>query len=39
MCIAEMRNPQNARFNCWVYAATPDFLAAFDALIEGGSRK
>ena len=39
MCIAEMRNPQNARFNCWVYAATPDLLAAFDALIEGGSRK
>ena len=29
----EMKNPQNPRLNCWVYAATPDFLAAFEALM------
>ena len=31
--ITEMKNPQNPHLNCWVYAATPDFLAAFDALV------
>jgi hypothetical protein len=39
VCLTEMKNPQNPRYNCWVYAATPDLLAAFDALLEGGSRK
>jgi hypothetical protein len=31
--MTEMKNPHNPKLNCWVYAATPDFLAAFDALI------
>ena len=31
--ITEMKNPQNPHLNCWVYAVTPDFLAAFEALI------
>ena len=31
--ITEMKNPQNPHLNCWVYAATPDFLAAFEALM------
>ena len=35
----EMKNPKNPRFNCWVYAATPDLLAAFDATLRGGNRK
>lgn len=32
--LTEMKNPNNPRFNCWVYAETPDLLAAFDALVE-----
>lgn len=32
-CISEMKNPQKPQFNCWVYSATPDLLAAFDALV------
>jgi hypothetical protein len=32
-----MKNPHNPRFNCWVYAATPDLLAAFDAALKGGN--
>lgn len=35
--LTEMKNPNNPRFNCWVYAETPDFLAAFDALVRGGN--
>ena len=31
--MTEMKNPQNPHLNCWVYAATPDFLAAFEALV------
>ena len=31
--MTEMKNPQNPNFNCWVYAATPDFISAFDALM------
>lgn len=31
--VSEMKNPQNPHLNCWVYAATPDFLAAFEALM------
>lgn len=31
--ITEMKNPQNPHLNCWVYAATPDFTAAFEALM------
>ena len=37
--LTEMKNPQNPRFNCWVYAATPELLAAFDEVLRGGSRK
>ena len=33
--IAEMRNPQNQNFNCWVYEATPELLKAFDELLGG----
>jgi hypothetical protein len=36
--LTEMKNPNNPRFNCWVYAATTDLLAAFDALVGEGSR-
>ena len=32
--IIEMKNPQNPHLNCWVYAATPDFIAAFEALMK-----
>lgn len=35
----EMKNPKNPRFNCWVYAETPELLKAFDSLVKGGSRK
>ena len=31
--VTEMKNPQNPHLNCWVYAATPDFLAALEALM------
>ena len=31
--VSEMKNPQNPHLNCWVYAATPDFIAAFEALM------
>lgn len=37
ICLTEMKNPYNPQYNCWVYAATADFLAAFDALISGGA--
>jgi hypothetical protein len=32
-----MKNPNNQRFNCWVYAATPELLSAFDALVREGA--
>ena len=32
--LTEMKNPQNMRFSCWVYEATPELLAAFDALLK-----
>ena len=35
--MTEMKNPKNPHFNCWVYAATPDLLAAFDAALRGGN--
>ena len=31
--ITEMKNPQNPHLNCWVYDVTPDFTAAFEALM------
>ena len=31
--MTEMKNPQNPHLNCWVYAATPDFISAFEALM------
>lgn len=33
--LTEMKNPQNQRFNCWVYEKTPELLKAFDALVGG----
>ena len=36
--LTEMKNPNNPKFNCWVYEATPDFLAAFDALLSEEGR-
>ena len=35
--LTEMKNPNNQRFNCWVYAATPELLSAFDALVREGA--
>ena len=38
--ITEMKNPQHPNYNCWVYDASPDFLAAFDSIqreLERGS--
>jgi hypothetical protein len=29
-----MKNTKNPHLNCWAYAATPDLLAAFDALVR-----
>ena len=37
--VTEMKNPKNPKYNCWVYAETPAFLAAFDALVREGGRK
>lgn len=34
--ITEMKNPQNHRYNCWVYEATPEFLEVFKRLTEKG---
>lgn len=34
--ITEMKNPGNQRFNCWVYAATPEFEEAFELLMRQG---
>ena len=33
--IKEVDNPQKEGFKCWLYEATPAFLKAFDAIIEG----
>lgn len=32
-CLVEMKNQNNPHLNCWAYEATPEFLAAFDALV------
>ena len=37
ICLTEMKNPHNPQYNCWVYAATPELLAAFDAALRGGN--
>lgn len=34
--LTEMKNPQNMRFNCWVYEATPQLLEAFDNILTPG---
>ena len=34
--LTEMKNPQNMRFNCWVYEATPQLLEAFDNILREG---
>ena len=33
--VIEMKNPSNQRLNCWAYEETPEFLEAFDKLMEG----
>ena len=30
----EMKNPNNSRFNCWVYEETPEFIQAYDSLLK-----
>lgn len=37
--VAEMKNPNNPKYNCWVYLESPELLAALDALIKEGGRK
>ena len=37
-CKLEMKNPKHNHFNCWVYDASPELLAAFDALLREGER-
>ena len=32
--LTEMKNPQNMRFNCCVYEATPQLLEAFDNILR-----
>lgn len=32
--ITEMKNPQNPHLNCWVYEATPRFMACFEELMK-----
>lgn len=34
--LAEMKNPNDQRFNCWVYEATPELLEAFDRGCRNG---
>ena len=29
----EMKNPNNTKYNCWVYTNTPDFQNALDELL------
>ena len=36
--LVEMKNQHNPHLNCWAYEATPNFLAAFDALMGEGRR-
>ena len=33
-CVAEMKNPKNQKYNCWVYEETQELLEAFDRLIK-----
>lgn len=37
MYLTEMKNPNNPRFNCWVYEETPALQSAFDALLRGAT--
>lgn len=34
-CLMEMKNPNNPRYNCWVYTADDKFIEAFDELMKG----
>ena len=36
--LTEMKNPNNEKFNCWAYEESPEFLDAFDSIMEGGCR-
>lgn len=35
--LTEMKNPNNKTLNCWVYETTPEFIAAFNQIVNGGS--
>ena len=35
-CLMEMKNPNNEKFNCWVYEGTDELLEAFDSLVKEG---
>lgn len=34
--VAEMKNPQNPNYNCWVYEESEELLQAFDLLVREG---
>lgn len=36
--ITEMKNPNNTKFNCWVYEETDELLQAFDSLVKEGRK-
>ena len=33
IALAEMKNPNNSKYNCWVYEETPELLEAFDRVV------
>lgn len=33
--VAEMTNPGNPHFNCWVYEESEELLSCFDKLLRG----
>lgn len=35
--ILEMKNPQNQKYNCWVYEETPELLELFDKIVGGAA--
>lgn len=35
--LTEMKNPNNKLLNCWVYEETPQFIQAFNEIVNRGS--
>lgn len=35
--VLEMKNPQNQKYNCWVYEETPELLELFDKIVGGAA--